>query len=165
MIVEGNGSEYSGKPSSFDAAICLGGSWIWGGLEGTLRALSSWAKPGAVVVVGEPFWRSTPSLDHLETAELTESSFSTHLGNAQTGLGLGFGLLHTIVSSGDDWDRYEGYQWYAAEKYARRHPDNPDTSELLARIRKSRGHYLQWGRNEIGWAVYLFLKDPFQPAI
>jgi hypothetical protein len=118
-----------------------------------------------VVVVGEPFWRSTPSPDHLETAKLTESSFSTHLGNVQTGLDLGFGLLHTIVSSEDDWDRYEGYQWYAAEEYARRNPDDPDTPELLARIRKSRGQYLQWGRNEIGWAVYLFLKEPFQPAI
>jgi SAM-dependent methyltransferase len=164
-IVEENGSEYSGKPSSFDAAVCLGASWIWGGLEGTLRALSSWAKPGGVVVVGEPFWRSTPSLDHLETSQLTESSFSTHLGNVQTGLGLGFGLLHTILSSEDDWDRYEGYQWYAAEKYARSNPDDPDTPELLARIRKSRGQYLQWGRNKIGWAVYLFLKEPFQPAI
>jgi cyclopropane fatty-acyl-phospholipid synthase-like methyltransferase len=35
-IVEANGSEYLGKPSSFDAAVCLGASWIWGGLEGTL---------------------------------------------------------------------------------------------------------------------------------
>jgi hypothetical protein len=115
-----------------------------------------------VIVVGEPFWRSAPSVDHLEAAELTESIFSTHLGNAQTGLGLGLGLLHTIVSSEDDWDRYEGYQWYAAEKYSRRSPEDPDTPELIARMRKFRDNYLQWGRNEIGWAIYMFLKDPFQ---
>jgi SAM-dependent methyltransferase len=163
-IVEANGREYDGKPSSFDAAVCLGASWIWDGLEGTLRALSSWAKPGGVIVVGEPFWRSAPSLDHLKAAELTESIFSTHLGNAQTGLGLQLGLLHTIVSSEDDWDRYEGYQWYAAEKYSRRRPEDPDTPELIAKMRKSRDNYLQWGRNEIGWAIYMFLKDPFQRA-
>lgn len=163
-IVEANGSEYSGKPSSFDAAVCLGASWIWGGLEGTLRALSSWAKPGGVIVVGEPFWRSTPSADHLEAAGLTESSFSTHLGNTQTGLGLGLGLLHTIVSSEDDWDRYEGYQWYAAERYSRRNHEDPDTLELMAKARKFRDNYLQWGRDEIGWAIYMFLKEPFQPA-
>ena len=101
-------------------------------------------------------------MEHLEAAELTESIFSTHLGNAQTGLGLGLGLLHTIVSSEDDWDRYEGYQWYAVEKYSRRNPEDPDTPELIARMRKFRDNYLQWGRNEIGWAIYMFMKDPFQ---
>jgi SAM-dependent methyltransferase len=163
-IIEANGSEYSGKPSSFDAAVCLGASWIWGGLEGTLKALSSWAKPGGLVVIGEPFWRSAPSKDHLEAADLTESSFGTHLGNVQTGIGLGLGLLHTIVSSEDDWDRYEGYQWYAAEKYSIRNPGDPDVTELIANMRRARDHYLQWGRNEFGWAVYLYLKDPFEPV-
>jgi hypothetical protein len=74
------------------------------------------------------------------------------------------GLLHTIVSSEDDWDRYQGHQWYAAENYSRRNPGDPDVPELMANMRKTRDHYLQWGRNEIGWAVYLFVKDPFQPA-
>jgi SAM-dependent methyltransferase len=161
-IVEANGSEYDGEASSFDAAVCLGA--FWDGLEGTLRALSSWAKPGGLVVVGEPFWRGAPSPEHLEAAELTESSFGTHLGNAQTGLGLGLGLLHTIVSSEDDWDRYEGNQWYAAERYSRCHPGDPDLLELMAKVRKARDGYLRWGREEIGWSIYLFVKDPFQPA-
>jgi SAM-dependent methyltransferase len=161
-IVEDNGSAYDGKPSSFDAAVCLGASWIWGGLEGTLRALTSWAKPGGIVVVGEPFWRSTPSPQHLEAAKLSASSFDTHLGNAQTGLRLGLGLLHSIVSSEDDWDQYEGYGWYAAEKYSIRNRSDPDVPELMTKMRESRHHYLQWGRNEIGWAVYLFQKDPFE---
>ena len=161
-IVEDDGSAYDGKPSSFDAAVCLGACWIWGGLEGTLRALTSWTKPGGVVVVGEPFWRSAPSSHHLEAAQLTASSFDTHLGNAQTGLGLGLGLLHSIVSSEDDWDRYEGCQWYAAEKYSIRNGSDPDVPELMAKLRESRNHYLQWGRNEIGWAIYLFQKDPFE---
>ena len=163
-IVESDGSVYGGKPSSFDAAVCLGASWIWGGLEGTLRALSTWAKPDGLVVVGEPFWRTTPSPEHLEAAELTESSFGTHLGNAQTGLGLGLSLLHTIVSSEDDWDRYEGYQWCAAERHSQRNPNDPDLPELMAKMRKARDHYLRWGRNEIGWAVYLFLKKSVAPA-
>ena len=163
-IVETNGMEYDGEPSSFDAAVCLGASWIWDGLEGTLRALLSWAKPGGLVVVGEPFWRGTPSPEHLEAAELTRSSFGTHFGNGQTGLGLGLALLHTIVSSEDDWDRYEGYQWYAAEKYSKQNPDDPDIPDLMANMHKARDLYLQWGRNEMGWSVYLFQKAPLQPA-
>jgi hypothetical protein len=115
-------------------------------------------------VVGEPFWRNPPSRDHLEAAGLAESSFGTHLGNVQTGLRLGLGLLHTIVSSEDDWDRYEGCQWYAAEKYSKRNPDDPDVLELIKKLRDARDRYLQWGREEIGWAVYLFVKDPFEPT-
>jgi hypothetical protein len=116
------------------------------------------------VVIGEPFWRRAPSPDHLEAAGLTESSFGTHLGNVQTGLGLGLCLLHTIVSSEDDWDRYEGYGWYAAERYSQRNPDDQDLPELMAKMREARDHYLRWGRDEIGWAVYLFLKKPVAPA-
>ena len=54
-IIEGDGAEYSGELESFDLATCLGASWIWGGLRGTLRALSSWARPDGLVLVGEPF--------------------------------------------------------------------------------------------------------------
>jgi SAM-dependent methyltransferase len=158
-VLETSGADYDGRPSSFDAAVCLGASWIWGGLAGTLRALSSWAKPGGLVMVGEPFWRCAPSSEHLESARLTASSFSTHLENAETGLGLGLSLLHAIVSSEDDWDWYEGTQWYAAERHARQNPKDPDLPALLARIREGRDRYLKWGRNEIGWAVYLFRND------
>jgi len=160
QVVAANGSEYDGKASSFDAAVCLGASWIWGGLEGTLRALSSWAKPGGLVLVGEPFWRRPPTQEHLEAAGLSQASFGTHQGNVQTGLDLGLGLLHSIVSSPDDWDRYEGYQWNAAENFSRRNPDDPDVRELMAKMRDARDVYLRWGREQMGWAVYLFLKDP-----
>ena len=46
---------------------------------------------------------------------------------------MGLGLLHTIVSSEDDWDRYESYQWYAAEGYSRRNPGDPD-KDVLTRL-------------------------------
>jgi hypothetical protein len=34
----------------------------------------------------------------------------------------------------------------------------------MAKTRKFRDNYLQWGRDEIGWAIYMFLKEPCQPA-
>ena len=116
-------------------------------------------KLGGLVVVGEPFWRRIPSPEHLEASALNRSRFDTHDGNARTGLGLGLGLLHAIVSSRDDWDRYVGYQWLAAERYASRNQDDPDVPELMARTRQARDHYLQWGRDEILGRRH-FLKDP-----
>jgi hypothetical protein len=65
-------------------------------------------------------------------------------------------LLHTIVSSNDDWDSYEGLQWYATAEYARTHPDDPDVPELIERVRKEKDAYLRLGRDTLGWAIYVF---------
>lgn len=156
-VVEGNGSEYPGEPSSFDATACLGASWIWGGLRGTLGALRRWTKPGGLVIAGEPFWRRTPSPEYLKALQLSESMFTSHFGNVAIGTELGLRLMHAIVSSHDDWDRYEGYQWYAAEQYGVRVPEDTDLPEIRRRMCEARDSYLRWGRDELGWAVYLFL--------
>lgn len=155
-IVEKSGSEYDGEPGSFDAALCLGASWIWGGFRGTLHALSAWARPDGLVVCGEPFWVRGPSAGYLAASGLRAESFGTHAGNVEAGVGLGLRFLHAIVASHDDWDRYEGYQWYAVERWARGNPDDPEREEILATARKARDRYLRWGRAELGWAVYIF---------
>ncbi len=157
-IVHGDGADYAGEPDSFDAVCCLGASWIWGGHAGTLEALTRFARPGGLVVVGEPYWRCEPSPEHLSSAALTRESFATHAGNVETGVGQGLTFLHSIVSSEDDWDRYEGLTWYAGETWAANHVDDPDARELLERTREERRTYLRWGRDELGWAVYLFRK-------
>ena len=157
-IVQEDGANYEGTRESLDAALCIGATWIWGGFAGTLEALSRWTRPQGTVVVGEPFWITEPSKEHLKAAEIERSTYGTHAQNAQAGARHGLQLLHALVSTHDEWDRYEGYQWYAAEKYAQEHPDDPDVGELLTRMHKYRDIYLQWGRAEMGWAIYLFLK-------
>jgi SAM-dependent methyltransferase len=159
-----NGADFDGNPESFDATVCLGASWIWGGFVGTLGALSSLAKPGGLVVVGEPFWLRDPSPDYLDAAGLSRTSFGTHQRNVEAGIHLGLGYMHSIVASHDDWDRYEGYLSNAAERYARENADDPDVPELMTRIREARDSYLRWGRDELGWAIYLFAKDPWQSS-
>jgi hypothetical protein len=73
---------------------------------------------------------------------------------------LGLDLVHTIVSSQDDWDRYEGLQWFATAEYARTNPDDSDVAELSERVEKARAAYLRWGRDTLGWAIYLFRSRP-----
>jgi SAM-dependent methyltransferase len=158
-IVQVNGSEYETESSSFDATACLGASWIWGGFEGTLTALRGFTKPGGVIVAGEPFWKRAPSPDYLKASKMSESTFSSHTGNTEIGTRLGLRLLHALVSSHDDWDRYEGYQWRAAELYGQRVPGDPDLPEIRRRMREAQDNYLKWGRDELGWAVYLFLNE------
>jgi hypothetical protein len=88
--------------------------------------------------------------------------FGTHYGNVLVGEDEGLSPLYTMVSNQDDWDRYETLQWYAAEKYARDNPDAPDVSEMLTRVARGRTNYLQWGRDTLGWALYMFRK-PEEP--
>jgi SAM-dependent methyltransferase len=156
-FLEMNGSDFRPeKPHSFAIASCIGASWIYGGHEGTLDALIGMVEPGGWVVVGEPFWLQEPSAEYLEASGDARESFGSHHANAEAGEERGLELVHTLVSNEDDWDRYEGLQWYAAAEYARTHPDDPDLTELMRRVGKGKDVFLRWGRDTLGWSIYVF---------
>jgi SAM-dependent methyltransferase len=144
------------EPHSLDLASCIGASWVFGGHTGTLDALISMVKPGGWVIVGEPYWLQEPIQDYLEASGVAREDFGSHFSNAEAGEQRGLDLVHAIVSSKDDWDRYEGLQWYATAEYARTHPDDPDLAELVDRVGKAKVAYLRWGRDTLGWAIYIF---------
>lgn len=156
-VLEMDGAAYEpDAPASFAMTVCLGASWIFEGHRGTMAALKKMTVPGGMIVVGEPFWRREPAPAYLAADDWDRDTFGTHYENVQKGEALGLSLEYTLVSSLDDWDRYEGLQWYAAAEYARTHPDDPDVETLMQRVAHSREIYLKWGRDTLGWAVYLF---------
>jgi SAM-dependent methyltransferase len=155
-IVEQDGAAFQAEPASFDLSMCVGASWTFGGHEGTLRALAGWVRPGGLIVAGEPFWKKEPPADYLEAGGMDRSLFADHHGNVTTGLEQGLTLLYTLVSSDDDWDRYQGLNWRAAEQWAAANPDDPDRETVLTRMRNDRDRYLRWERDLLGWAVYVF---------
>jgi SAM-dependent methyltransferase len=146
------------RPETLDMASCIGGSWIYQGHRGTLEALSKMVRPGGLVLVGEPFWKSPPDPEYLRLTEQEAESYGSHASNVQTGVDLGLTFLYSAVSTEDDWDRYEGLQWQAAERYVAAYPDDPDVEALLGTVHKNRDAYLRWGRDCLGWALYLFSK-------
>jgi SAM-dependent methyltransferase len=157
QILNMNGADYS-PDQLFDLAMCIGASWVYKGHRGTLSALKSMTKPDALILVGEPFWLKDPDDAYLLAENLTRDMFGTHYENVLVGEDEGLLPLYTMVSNQDDWDRYETLQWYAAEKYATDNPDDPDVSEILTRVAHGRTNYLHWGRDTLGWAMYLFRK-------
>jgi SAM-dependent methyltransferase len=157
VFLKMNGAEFRpDEPHSFAAASCIGASWVFGGHAGTLDALTRMVVPGGWVIAGEPYWLHEPSEEYLQASGDAREAFGTHAGNVEVGEQLGLDLVHTLVSNKDDWDRYEGLQWYATVEYARSHPDDPDLPELLRRVAKERAAYLRWGRETLGWAIYVF---------
>ena len=154
---EMDGAEFvPDAPQSFALASCLGASWVFGGHGATLDALNRFIAPGGWIVVGEPFWLQEPAEEYLKASGLARTSFATHTENAAAGERRGLELAYSLVSSQDDWDRYEGLQWYAVSEYARAHPDDPDLPEIVERIDKERSLFLRWGRETLGWAIYVF---------
>jgi hypothetical protein len=85
-------------------------------------------------------------------------SFGTHAENVEAGEAEGLVPLLALVSTGDDWDRYETLQWRATARYADSQPDDPDLAEVVTRVAKNRHAYVTWGRDMLGWALYLFQK-------
>ena len=152
-----NGADFKpDAPEDLDLASCIGASWVFGGHADTLEALNRMVKPGGWVIVGEPFWRREPSEDYLEASGVAKEDFGSHFSNAEAGERRGLNLVHAIVSSNDDWDMYEGLQWYATAEYARTHPDDPDLATVVERVEKAKETYLRWGRDTLGWAIYMF---------
>jgi SAM-dependent methyltransferase len=159
-----DGAEFKPEePHSFTEASCLGASWIYGGHAGTLDALTHMVAPGGWVITGEPYWLQEPCEEYLKVLGLPKEAFGTHIGNVEAGEMRGLDLVHTLVSSGDDWDRYEGLKWSASAEHARSHPDDRDLPEIVRRVGDEKAAYLRWGRDTIGWAIYVFRRHITEP--
>ena len=164
-FIEMAGADFKGdKPHSFSLASCIGASWIFGGHAGTLEALIGLVEPGGWVIAGEPYWLQEPSDEYLEASGDTKEGFGTHAANVEEGERRGLTLVHALVSDKDEWDRYEGLQWYATDEYTRTQPADPDLQEVVERVAKDKAVYLRWGRDTLGWAIYVFRRRPGKSA-
>lgn len=155
-VLEMAGADYHPTPGAFDSASCLGASWAFGGHRGTLEYLARAVRPGGVVVTGEPFWKREPDPAYLASAGLKRDTYGTYAANVEVGEALGLIPLLALASSDHDWDYYETMLWNGAARYAAAHPEDPDVPDLLARTEKDRREYLNWGRDTLGWALYVF---------
>jgi SAM-dependent methyltransferase len=148
-IVEGDASAFPLEAEAWDAALCLGASFVYHDLAGTLGALTPAVRPGGCVAVGEPYWREWPLprevedqgyLPLLETTRLVESA--------------GLALVGLVDASLDDWDSHESQHWRAVEDWLASNPDDPETVGIRERHERARDDYLRWERRLLGWAVF-----------
>ena len=152
-VVEADAATY--EAGRYDAALCLGASFAYGGLVPTLERLRAVAP---LLAVGEPYWRDWPlppaaADDHpqrvaeedwlplAETIDLAEST--------------GVRVVSLIASSEDDWDRYESLHWKALDEWLAANPDHPEADEFRARGTAYRTRYLAWQRAVLGWAIFV----------
>jgi SAM-dependent methyltransferase len=64
----------------------------------------------------------------------------------------------TAVSTEDEWERYEGLYSRAVEEHAAAHPEDPEAESLWKRIRRHHEAWEHWGRDTLGFGLYVFQK-------
>jgi len=151
--------EFRADPETFHLSVMLGGGGIAGGMVGICRQLKEWTKSGGYVLIGEGYWRQRPHAEYLALLDgAVEGELFDHRGNVRAGIDAGLIPMHATTASIDEWDEYEWKYCRSIERYAREQPDDPDSPAFLERVRRWRDGYLRWGRDTLGFGLYLFYR-------
>jgi SAM-dependent methyltransferase len=137
---------------TYDVAMCLGASFVWGGLAGTLDALEPAVRDGGHVVVGEPFWRQLPLPEDYADRDGPYTTLEGTVAIFESGA---LRTVAVIESSEDDWDRYETLHWRAVEEWLAENPDESDAADIRSSHELYKRTYLRHGRDFIGWSIFV----------
>ena len=148
----GDASQERLPDAEYDVALCLGASFVYGGLANTVDALAPAVKPGGHVVVGEPFWRRLPLPDDYEDRADPWATLAETVVIFETS---GLPVVSMISASEDDWDRYETLHWRAVEEWLATNPAYPDADDIRRRSERWKRTYLRHGREYVGWAIFV----------
>ncbi len=154
-FVRADARELELEREAYDAALCLGATFVWSGLSGTLDALAPAVRSGGYVAVGEPYWRTWPLSPGYPDPDMTYATLPETVAKIDRN---GLRLVAILASSEDDWDRYESGHWRKLEEWLREHPDDPDADAIRERHLAFRDHYLRWQRDAMGWAIFVARK-------
>lgn len=130
---------------SYDVALCIGATFVWGHIGDAARALASVAPR---IAIGEPFTEALGT--EAEGAFVDLPSTVARFESA------GIELTGIVSSSQDEWDHYESLLWRGALEAG--------GAEVLAEHRRRREHYFAQRRGVLGWAVFTGERSARAPA-
>ncbi len=152
-IIQIKGDEHVVEPGSFDIAMCIGASFIWGGFRETLQGMKNAIGPNGRLVIGEPYWIKEP----VPEPYLKENpGFFREIDILRIAREEGFDMQYLIRSSEQGWDEYEGGNMLGLTHWLDNNPDHPDRQQVIDWMHKLQDDYLTYGREYLGFAVYVF---------
>ncbi len=151
QIVCGAGAEYPLGETRFDAATCIGASFVWGGYRPALQALRQAVHLQGRVGIGEPYWIRSDA-----PPEIRQKEPSFHLESELLSIARaeGFDMEYVVRASRDDWDRYEADNWHGLVRWLEANPHHPERNEVTTHLHKVQDDYFSFGREHFGWAMY-----------
>jgi ubiquinone/menaquinone biosynthesis C-methylase UbiE len=148
-IVCMDAAQYRFAEHTFDAAACIGATFIWSDYRSALRALSRAIRPGGKLAVGEAYWRTSRVPPEFAQREKFETEAAL-IRNVRTE---GFELEYIVRASENDWDRYESDNWYGLIRWLEANPNHPERAEVINHLHASQDEYFRYGREYLGWAI------------
>jgi SAM-dependent methyltransferase len=150
-IVEADASTY--ELGRYDAALCLGATFVFDGLVPTLERLRPTAP---LLAVGEPYWRVWPLPAAADGPRRTDEEEWLPLAQTVERVeSTGVRVVSLIASTEDDWDRYESLHWQTLETWLAANPGHPQAEEFREFGAAKRARYLGWERAAMGWAIFV----------
>lgn len=139
---------------AWDAALCLGASFVWGTIGDAAAALRPAVRDGGYAAIGEPFWRRWPL-----NAGIADDGYAGLDETVARFAQAGFATTGFIAASEDDWDRYESLHWRAVEEWLAEHPNDAEADAFRAQHERYRADYFTFKRTLLGWAIFVGRKN------
>ncbi|NRA66190.1 MAG: methyltransferase domain-containing protein [Pseudobacteriovorax sp.] len=146
------------KLSTFDLAMCLGSTHVFGGYAKTLAALKQCCKPNGYVMIADAFWKRPPPKelrDQFWNAP-EDDLITDHNTNIENGVSADLVPLYATVASDDD---YNDYEWLnnlpVVSQLADRFPEK-EAVEKYKKVTYWLNGYNRLGRDYVGFGLYLF---------
>jgi len=149
-IVHSKGADYDFEKNAFDAAACVGASFIWDGFEPTVKALKTAIKPPGRILIGEPYWKT----DRIPAEYEGRTGIHSELQLLEIVHKHDLDIEYIIRSSDDDWARYEALNWKGLIAWLEENPDHEDKQAVIDWLRKTQDDHFRFGREHLGWALY-----------
>jgi cyclopropane fatty-acyl-phospholipid synthase-like methyltransferase len=161
-FVEADAQSFLVDRASLDLVMCIGATHAFGrgvgAFRNSIKRMIPMLIPGGMLLVGEGYMKRPASPEYRALLGDTIPDDVTHAVNVSTGGELGLIPLAAWTSNEDEWDSFEWtYQRIIERKAAERSDD--DLTVKLAQRRAWMDAYLQWGRDSLGYGIYLFKVD------
>jgi ubiquinone/menaquinone biosynthesis C-methylase UbiE len=150
-IVCSPAADYVFEEEAFDAATCIGATFVFGGFQQTIQSMKRAINQDGRLGIGETHWLSSqvnPEYAQKQATTYTEPQLARFTRSE------GFELEYILRSSRDDWDRYVSDSWYALIRWLKENPNHPDYTQVFKHFRNDQNDYLQFQTQHMGWAMY-----------
>jgi SAM-dependent methyltransferase len=140
-------------------AACVGATWIGGGVAGTIELLARSLRPGGIILIGEPFWRTLPPTEDVAKGCLAHS-ISDFLMLPELLVSfdhLGYDVVEMVLADQDGWDRYEAAKWITMRRWLETNPDDELAKEVRAKLTSEPERYAAHTREYLGWGVFALM--------
>lgn len=158
QFIHGDAAGYV-SDQKVDVAACVGATWIGGGVAGSIDLLARSLRPGGIILIGEPYWRSPPPTEEIAKGCLanTISDFLT-LPELLASFGrLGCDVVEMVLADQDGWDRYEAAKWLTMRRWLAANPDDELAEEVRAKLTSEPARYAAYTREYLGWGVFALM--------